>query len=317
MHVFCVGMYRSCSTWQYQVASHLVERYFQGRRLGFRSGDDYAALTRSGELAEDEWAVLKSHEKDRRFAHALAKGRALGLYAYRDVRDVVDSLAFKLRLPVSTVIQQGLVHRVLANDRYWRTRPRMLIQRYRVIVNHPAAAVAEIAVHLGLHLTPDEAAAVAEEYSLEANRRRTAAMKERMEACRLDAADPANHLCFDAQTLLHWNHLRRGDDGGWRTGLEPRHLELVGRLCGTWLIRRGYESDRSWMPARPRMSLSQALRHECALRAELAQAFLRATLYFASLRAPRAVALLRRALGRSPLPASSEPLARPAPEPRR
>ena len=107
MHVFCVGMYRSCSTWQYQVASHLVERYFQGRRLGFRSGDDYAALTRSGELAEDEWAVLKSHEKDRRFAHALAKGRALGLYAYRDVRDVVDSLAFKLRLPVSTVIQQG------------------------------------------------------------------------------------------------------------------------------------------------------------------------------------------------------------------
>ncbi len=65
------------------------------------------------------------------------------------------------------------------------------------------------------------------------------------------------------------------------------------------------------------MSLSQALRHECALRAELAQAFLRATLYFASLRAPRAVALLRRALGRSPLPASSAPLARPAPEPRR
>src|SRR5437764_423757 len=39
MHVFCVGMYRSGSTWQYDVVSHLLEKHRGGRRLGFVAGE--------------------------------------------------------------------------------------------------------------------------------------------------------------------------------------------------------------------------------------------------------------------------------------
>ena len=47
LDVLCGGMYRACSTWQYEVAAHLIEQYLGGQRLGYLTGDQYAALMRS------------------------------------------------------------------------------------------------------------------------------------------------------------------------------------------------------------------------------------------------------------------------------
>ena len=41
------------------------------------------------------WGVLKSHEGDRSFTRAIRDGRAVAVYAHRDVRDVVFSLMHK------------------------------------------------------------------------------------------------------------------------------------------------------------------------------------------------------------------------------
>ena len=49
--VMCAGMYRACSTWQYEVVAHLLERRCDGRRLGYLTGEQYARLVRS-EAAE-------------------------------------------------------------------------------------------------------------------------------------------------------------------------------------------------------------------------------------------------------------------------
>ena len=38
-YVFCAGMYRACSTWQYDVVCHLVEKRSNGIRLGFLEGE--------------------------------------------------------------------------------------------------------------------------------------------------------------------------------------------------------------------------------------------------------------------------------------
>src|SRR5258708_15956495 len=96
MYVICGGMPRSCSTWQYNVAAHLVERSRAGRRIGFLPrGADFVAH----ELSEPDstsWRVFKTHGADPTFSDALANGRALGLYSYRDLRDVAFSLAHQL-----------------------------------------------------------------------------------------------------------------------------------------------------------------------------------------------------------------------------
>ena len=46
LDVLCGGMYRACSTWQYEVAAHLIEQYLGGQRLGYFTGEQYATLVR-------------------------------------------------------------------------------------------------------------------------------------------------------------------------------------------------------------------------------------------------------------------------------
>ena len=73
MYVICAGMYRSCSTWQYQIASHLIEQYLGGQRLGFVKGTEFAErCPRPSEPAV--WHTLKSHDNHPDFVPALTGG---------------------------------------------------------------------------------------------------------------------------------------------------------------------------------------------------------------------------------------------------
>jgi hypothetical protein len=247
MDVLCVGMYRACSTWQYDVACHLLERHRSARRLGYVMGAEYGTL-RQVHLPST-WRVLKSHDEDPRFVRALKEGRALALYSYRDLRDVAFSLAHKRGTTLEGIVAQGMVHQVLANDRCWMSlrESRRLVQGYEALVADPAQGVRELAAFLGLVLVPGEAEAAAREYSLEANRQRTGAIGRRLRAQGIDLADPAHVQEADEHTLLHWNHLREGRVGGWRDEATPGQRALLGRLCADWLIARGYEQDRAWV----------------------------------------------------------------------
>lgn len=298
MHVLCVGMFRACSTWQYQVASELVERHYGGRRLGYLTGDEYAAALRSGAIGTGEWVVLKSHDRNRPLAQALASGRALGLYAHRDPRDAIVSLSGKLDTPAFILIHTGMAHRLLVNDRFWRTRPHVLTQRYESIVADPVQAVLQIGKHLELGLSPAEAREVACLYSLEANRRRAEALRRSMEAQGISPGDATSLLYCDAQTLLHWNHIQGGSVGKWRDALAGCELRLLARICGRWLIANGYETGYAWVPPPPEAGCLQRIVLSAVLWRESTRAGLACWLYYASLRAPRAVGLLRRVLRR-------------------
>ena len=127
------------------------------------------------------WRVFKSHEGDRCFARAIADGRAVAVYAYRDVRDVVFSLMHKRGLTFEQLLRQGMIHQVLANDRFWTRRPDVLIQRYDDILADPVNAVRELAHHVGIEPAGGEAERIAHEYSLASNKARAEALRRRLE----------------------------------------------------------------------------------------------------------------------------------------
>jgi hypothetical protein len=173
-------------------------------------------------------------------------------------------------------------------------------------VADPAAAVMGLAAHLGLSLAPGESEAVAAEFSLEANRLRTEAVRASLEARGLDLSDPAHRLRYDPATLLHWNHLRDGQAGGWRHSLDPAQLALIDRLGGRdWLARRGYEPSGPAGEAWPPGSAWRAARSWWACR-----------VYFTARQHPHLASGLRRALGLGPLNAAPAPAAPPAEAPR-
>ncbi len=272
MDVFCIGMYRSGSTWQYHVVGHLLEKHRDARRLGIVTGPEYA---RAASEQADAWRVLKTHAGHPAFAEALASGRALAVYSYRDLRDVAYSLVHKFAEPFEEVVERKhWLHVCLDNDAFWTAQPRTLCQRYETITAEPARAVEELASHLGVELAEGEAASVAEAYSLKANVWRTIELANRLREEGVDLDDPANALRFDGQTLLHWNHIRAGRTGGWRQEASPRELAVLAGVCGAWLIARGYEPDLAWaLPAlehfQGELAATQQALHEA--RAELAR----------------------------------------------
>src|SRR5262249_36851629 len=210
--VICAGMYRACSTWQYEVVACLVEHHRAGRRLGYLTPEQYAgAGNRNAAGGEPNkttavgWRVFKSHDGDRCFARAIAQGRAVAIYAYRDVRDVVFSLMHKRRLTFEQLLRPGMIHQVLANDRFWTRQANVLVQRYDDILADPVAAVRALAHHLGIRPAVGEAERIADEYSLAANKARTEALRRQLEQVGVDLDAASNSLICDSSTLLHWN----------------------------------------------------------------------------------------------------------------
>jgi hypothetical protein len=307
MYVICAGMYRACSTWQYEVIAHLIEKHWNGVRLGYLTGEKFAAFD---DIWADKpvWSVLKSHEGDRRFASAIAENRTIAVYAYRDIRDVVFSLMHKRSVSFETLFRQGMIHQILVNDRFWTAMPGALCQRYESLIADPVAGVEQLAAHLGMTLAPGEAAEVSGEYSLQANRQRTQKLGHRLREEGIDLGDPSNVQFYDHRTLLHWNHLRDGRAGNWRELATPRQRAILSRLCDRWLAEHGYETDSQVALSEvgrssPRRGLGERVRTEV----ELSAARLACSMRCASLRHPRIARTVKRCLGMS----NAGPPARP------
>ncbi len=263
--VICAGMYCACSTWQYEVVAHLLERHHNGERLGYLTGEQYTALLRAESVRAKAvmtrspcWRVVKSHEGDRSFVRALAGRRAVAVYAHRDVRDVVFSLMHKRGITFEQLVRHGMIHQVLANDRFWRAQPGVLVQRYDDLTSAPARGVIALAQHLGIELDDSEAQNIAELYSLESNRARTESLRQKLAEAGVDLESASSAQICDPMTLLHWNHMRGGVASTWRSAATPRQRAVLDRLCGHWLEQNGYPPDATLAVDRARSSLTLA-----------------------------------------------------------
>jgi hypothetical protein len=254
MYVLCAGMNRAASTWQYNVVSTLLERQRNGLRLGFFSSG--AAFADTSGLADSAWLALKTHDRHPAFAALLSAGRAHAVHSYRDLRDVAYSLMHKCLADFDQVVlHQRCLHTCIANDRFWRAQPHTISQRYEDILGDPAAAIRQLADHLDIVLAEGEVETLAEEHSLEANRRRAEQLAGQLRQQGVCLEDPANALRCEERTQLHWNHVRDGLPGEWRTRATLRELAVLDAICGDWLIERGYERDRRWAQTHCRRSL--------------------------------------------------------------
>jgi hypothetical protein len=243
LDVFCAGMYRACSTWQYEVAAHLVEEHQRGHRLGYMKSGEYTAFLQDDSLRDAGWRVIKAHEGEPAMARRLRAGRARALYVHRDIRDVVFSLMHKRAKTFEQILRQGMIHQILANDRFWMAQPNTLVQRYDDLISKPTLGVMDLAGHLSIELADTEAERIADLYSQESNRARTEALKQRLEQAGVDLENTGNTQICDSASLLHWNHMRQRGAASWRTAATPQQIALLHRVCGPWLKKRGYSCE--------------------------------------------------------------------------
>ena len=179
-----------CSTWQYEVVGHLVEQHRKGQRLGYLTGEAYAALRRSERRRRDRRRGASGACSSRTRASRHSPG-ALG----PDRRS---------RFTPFETCGRGLLPHAQAGRNIQRTAPagndppdpgqrpvlegaaQGLVQRYEELVADPVTAVVQLARHLGLGVTRREATEIAEEYSLESNKTRIEALRHRLEEAGID-----------------------------------------------------------------------------------------------------------------------------------
>lgn len=167
----------------------------------------------------------------------------MGIYAHRDVRDVIFSLMFKRRQTFQEIIRTGMASQILVNDRFWRLHPHVMVQRYDAIMARPADAILEIAGFLGVDLPASEASRIARAFSRDANLRRAKRIEAELSARGVDLEGSENAQVYDRETLLHWNHIRP-ESRGWRELATPDERIVMQKMLGDWLAENEYEADQ-------------------------------------------------------------------------
>lgn len=231
--VICCGMQRSASTWQYQIASELVETFLDGKRLGFIHHSDFNANNYSSDSIP---LVFKTHDFHSKFDDLLQTKSAKAIYSFRDLREVFCSLMWKYNLTFDELIDHEIVHSVIDNHFLWKSRTNILIQNYDSIISNPEKAICQIADFLGIELNNQKAETIAAKYSKEQNQLRTAALKENLTKKSIDLTDRKNLHLYDKTTLLHWNHFRPQEKNCWQSCLDRGQIERLWDRAKSFLI---------------------------------------------------------------------------------
>lgn len=252
MIVVCTGMFRSGSTWQYQVASDLLSRSSRHvHTRGYLHGHQIQELLLSHE-DKHSVHVMKTHDIVPELVDAEPE-RVRVLYSYRDVRDVVFSMAHKLSGDYHQAVHEWhIIDHSLELDAFWTTNRPDVSQRYEHWFGNTLPWVLAIATAIGIPLSLSDAEDLCIKYRMASQKQRTVHLTRKLSDDGIDLSDPANALRYDATSLLHWNHLRDGRIGSWRDLATPEQIGELADRCSSWLLQRGYETSYDWSHARRR-----------------------------------------------------------------
>ena len=133
MWIFCCGMRRSGSTLQYQITAHLVESAGRGNRVDWVKPSEFPELARQNANVEG-WKVFKNHVCTKAMAEEFHRQNALGVYCYRDPRDVVVSSLQKWNFSFDDLWRSGLLQKDLENYKKWTRLPGVLVSKYEEMI---------------------------------------------------------------------------------------------------------------------------------------------------------------------------------------
>lgn len=246
MWIFCCGMQRSGSTLQFQITARLVEEAGLGKRVEWVRAEQFPELRQK--YADDPgWKVFKHHLCTGEMAAEFYRQNAMGVYSFRDLRDVFVSNMRKYSLSFDQLWDGGFLSQSLFHYQRWTTLPRVLVSKYEDMVADLPGEVERIAAHLGIPCDRQRCEQIAWEYTLERQRERIEDAK-RSGRLRQGIAK----VLYDPYTNLHTNHIHAGEIGGWPGILSAAQVALIENQARDWLVAHGYELtqgplQRTWL----------------------------------------------------------------------
>jgi hypothetical protein len=242
MWIFCCGMQRSGSTLQFQITARLVEEAGLGQRVEWVKPDRFPQL-RQKYAEYPGWKVSKSHICTDDMAAEFHRHNAMGVYVFRDPRDVFVSTMRKYAASFDVLWGSGFLEECLYHFHRWTSLPRVLVQSYEQMISDLPGEVERIAAHLEIPVDRQNCEQIAAEYTIERQRERIEEAKRTGNLQQESARGPR----FDPYTNLHTDHIQSGEIGGWKGILSAQQVALIEDQARDWLLSHGYAlTQSSW-----------------------------------------------------------------------
>lgn len=243
MWVFCCGMYRSASTLQFQITSRLVKEADLGQQVGWIDAKRFAQV-RAAYADQSGLKVVKVHLCTDAIAAEFSCDNAIGIYSFRDVRDVYASSMKQRIKPFAYLWDEGFLDFCLENYRRWTQLPNMLISRYETIISHLPEEVQRIAAHLGIELSYKQCQAIAADYAIELQQERIKQFRNKLLQTEHNPDDHREIVDYhDEESLLHLNHIDSGKTGRWQTDLNSQEVALIVDRVQSWCTANQYPAS--------------------------------------------------------------------------
>ena len=235
MWIFCCGMQRSGSTLQFQITARLVEESGLGKRLEWVKCEHWPALR--DQYADDEgWKVFKNHTCTDEMVSEFHRQNAVGVYVFRDLRDVFVSAMKKYSTPFELLWESGFLEGCLQNFQRWTNLPRVLVSKYEELIMDLPGEVERVATHVGIRFERSKYEQIASQYTIGKQ------MERIEEAKKGDSLRQGfvNGPYFDPRSNLHTDHINAGTIDGWKDVLSTQQIALIEDKAGDWLVANGY-----------------------------------------------------------------------------
>jgi hypothetical protein len=243
MWVFCCGMYRSASTLQFQITSRLVKDAGLGEQIGWIDAMRFDTV-RDRHADTPKLKVIKVHTCTEPIAAEFLQGNALGIYTFRDIRDVFVSSMKQRDKSFDYVWQAEFIEQCLENYKQWTQLPNVLISRYETIMQDLSHEVDRIANHLGISLEPSQAQSIAADYSIEIQQARIQQFTHSLLQKTLAPNDHREIVDYhDEETLLHMNHINSAQVGHWRNDLSMQEAAQICDRVEQWCAENAYSAS--------------------------------------------------------------------------
>jgi len=244
--IFCCGMQRSGSTLQFQIAADLVENAGLGKRVEWIKSDEFPEI-REKHAEYTKWKVFKNHVLTDEMRTEFDCRHAMGVYVFRDLRDVIVSAMKKYSMSFNELWDSDFLGECLTQFDRWTSLPSVLVSKYEDVVVDLPAEVERIAFHLGIKPEADELRRIAAEYAMEKQKQRIQQARQRG-GLKQGVADGSQ---YDPYSNLHSNHIQSGAIDEWKNHLSLHQVALIEDRARDWLVAHGYTlsstaSQRQW-----------------------------------------------------------------------
>ena len=230
MLVVAGGVVKSGSTALFQYTREIVWTYTNGFAPVMLEGseDEYFDSHIDDWITSREWHVVKLHAWRDSLEPYRDNTNMRVVMSYRDLRDTCLSVKDFRNDTFEGVIASKILQRIRAAEENWNKKmgvTRLMPFSYKYMRTHPAQAIYQIGIFMNVNISMEQAQAIAEKWSIHANRERA-----------------RRNYHYTEPDFMSPRHISSGNVERWKKELTLEQCRIVQEHVGVdWFYKRGYK----------------------------------------------------------------------------